>query len=111
MNQICKDAEFILGPAVQIVKIVRWVIPILLIVLIVFDLSKTLVGQMDDKSKKDVFSKIVKRIVYAVIVFLIPTVVNFILLKIEPISRDSKDNLSSTSTSYLGCWNYYYNRK
>ena len=109
MDQICQDAYFIMGPAVIIVKIVRFAVPILLILLVIFDFTKALVGQVDDKAKKDAFGKAFKRLIYAMIVFLVPSVINFVLLKIEPISRDPS-NTSKTSTSYLGCWNHYYNK-
>lgn len=110
MSNICKDAAFIMKPIVSIVKILRWVVPILLIVLITFDLFKVVAGNPDDKVKKDAFSKIVKRLIYAVIIFLVPSLVNIVLTKIAPISRDTTGK-SGTSTSYLECWNYYYNNK
>jgi len=110
MSKICQDAGFVLGIITKLVKIIQWAIPILLIVLIIFDLTKAMTGNVDDKAKKDAISKTVQRFIYAVIIFLLPTIVNFILLRIEPISRDSKGNITSTSTSYLGCWNYYYNK-
>ena len=109
-SKICQDAGFILGIVVQIVKIIRWVIPILLIVLIVFDIFKMVAGQADDKAKKTMSDTIIKRVLYAIIIFLIPSIVNFVLLKIEPLSVDKDGNITGTSTSYLGCWNYYYNK-
>lgn len=108
-DQLCEDARFILGPITQIVIILRWAIPILLILLIIFDLIKVIAGQADDKVKKDAFNKIVKRVVYALIVFMVPALVNFILLQIEPISEDPNGTVNTNSTSYLRCWNKYYN--
>ncbi len=112
ISNLCNDAGFILGIIAQLVKIIRWVVPILLIVLISFDLFKTLAGQVDEKAKKEAFGKITKRLLYAVIIFLVPTIVNMVLLKIAPLSRDNNGNVkvNTTSTSYLECWNYYYNK-
>lgn len=110
MSELCQDAGFILGIAAQAVKIIRWVIPVLLIVLISFDLFKVVTTNPDDKAKSDALTKIVKRVIYAVIIFLIPSILNIILLKIEPISKDSDGNVTTTSTSYVGCWNVYYNK-
>ncbi len=110
VSQICEDAGFIMGLLVMAVKIIRFAVPILLILLITFDLFKVVAGQADDKTKKTAFDNIVKRVIYAVIIFLVPSLVNFVLLRIEPISVDSKGNITGTSTSYLGCWNYYYNK-
>ncbi len=109
MSEICHDASFILKTVVEVVKIVRLVVPILLIVLITFDLVKAMTGNIDDKEKKEAFSKMVKRIIYALIVFLVPTLINFIFLQIAPVAKDTSGN-SGTSTSYLQCWNYYYNQ-
>lgn len=111
MSDMCKDAGFILGLIVQIVKIIRWAVPILLILLITFDLFKVVSGgNVDEKAKKDAFDKIIKRALYAVIIFLIPSILNIILLEIEPLTKDSNGTVTTTSTSYLGCWNYYYNK-
>ena len=111
MSEICNDAGFILGIVVQVVKILRWAIPVILILLIIFDLFKVVANtNPDDKAKKDAFDKIIKRVLFAVIIFLIPTIVNIILLKIEPISKDADGRVTTTSTSYVGCWNYYYNK-
>ena len=110
MSQMCEDAGFILGPITLIVKILHWAIPIILIVLIVFDFFKVVVGHADEKEKKEALNKALKRIIYATIVFLVPTIVNIVFQKIEPVSVDKKGNITSTSTSYLGCWNYYYTK-
>ena len=109
MSDICTDSGFILGVIVKIVKIIRIAIPIILIIFITFDLFKAITGNVDDKEKKEAFSKIIKRIIYALIIFLVPTIVNFIFLQIAPVSKDASGH-SGTSTSYLQCWNYYYNK-
>ncbi len=108
-DQLCDDAKFILGPIAQIVIILRWAIPVLLILLVIWDLIKVVAGQVDEKAKKDAFSKIVKRVIYALIVFMVPAIVNFILLQIEPITEDPTGAVNTNSTSYLRCWNKYYN--
>ena len=107
LADFCTNAGFILRVVVKLFKIVRWVIPILLIVLISFDLFKAFASQLDDKTKKDTFSKIVKRLIYAIIIFLVPTIINLVMIKLEPISRDN--NVSETSTSWIKCWRQYYN--
>ena len=109
-SQICQDTGFIMGILVKAIQIIRFAIPILLIVLIIFDLFKIVAGSADDKAKKTAFDTIVKRVLYAVIIFLVPSIINFILVRIEPLSVDSNGNITGNSTSYLGCWNYYYNK-
>ena len=63
----------------------------------------------DDKAKTEATNKAVKRIIYALLVFLIPTIISFIFKTIENYS--SKDsNISTTPTSWVSCWNYFYNK-
>ncbi len=108
LADFCTDAEFILRPVVKIVGILRFLIPILLIVLITFDLVKVFTGNLDDKSKKDTTSKIVKRIIYSIIIFLIPTIVNLVFGALVNASSREK-NLSTDSMSWYECWYKYYN--
>ena len=105
---VCNDAGFILEKIVLIVKIVRIAIPILLIVLVSYDFFKALTGEVNEKTKKDAISNASKRLIYAAIIFLIPTIVNIVLKQIEPISRGDSSN--TTSTSWISCWNQYYNK-
>ncbi len=71
---------------VSVLAIVRFVInaiciavPIILIVLIVLDLAKVVTaGDIDDKLKKEVVNKVVARLVFAVLIFLVPTIIKFI---------------------------------
>ena len=110
MGQICTDAGFILGLIAKIVKILHWVLPALLIVLITVDLVKVVATNPDEKTKKDALTKVVKRLIFAIIIFLVPVIVNYVLLSIAPLTKDPRGNVTTTSDSYLGCWNYYYNK-
>ena len=84
------------------------IIPIILIVMITIDLVKVVASpNADDKEKKEAFEKSIKRFLYAVLVFLLPTIINIILNKIEPLTSDSTTD--TTSTSWVGCWQRYYN--
>ncbi len=95
---------FIMRILVAIVKYVKILVPILLIVMIVFDLVKVVVGNVDDKAKKEASGRAVKRLMYAVIVFLIPTIVKYVFITLEP--QIDNDN-NGTPTSWISCWNYY----
>lgn len=106
---ICDDASFILRIVVKLVKVVQLLIPILLIVLVSFDLFKMVAGQVDDKAKKEMSDKLVKRIIYAVIVFLVPVIINFVFRQIDPMTDTSNPAITTDSTSWISCWNKYYN--
>ena len=70
----------------DIIRILKWafrgiciVIPVIIIILIIIDVAKVATsGNVDDKMKKEVGQKAVTRLIYAVVIFLIPTVVSLI---------------------------------
>ena len=89
--------------AQSIIEIVRWLykaiciaIPVIIIILIALDFTKVAVsGKLDDKVKKESTNRAITRIIFAVIIFFVPTVVNLIF-RILPISTDNE---------YINCWN------
>ena len=95
------DADF-----VSILKIVRWVIniicwgvPIVLIVLTVLDIAKIVIaGNIDDKLKKEVGSKVTTRLIYAIIIFLVPTIVSLIF-RFVPVDQSKVNGLT-----WKDCW-------
>ena len=109
VSEVCEKSGFILKIVVNLFKYLRILIPIILIVMIVFDLFKTMTGEIDEKAKKDALNKVVKRILYALIIFLIPTIITFIFKQLEPATHDPS-HTDTTSTSWISCWNYYYNQ-
>ena len=80
------DADF-----VSVLKIVRWAvniiciaIPIILIVLVIADLAKVVTaGNIDDKMKKEVSQKVLTRVIYSVLIFLVPTIVGVSIIFIS----------------------------
>ena len=58
-------------------NLICWGVPILLIVFVTIDVAKIVTaGNLDDKMKKDVGNKIVTRLIYAIVIFLIPVIVS-----------------------------------
>ena len=101
----CTDQDFI-----SILKIVRWVVtaicfavPIILIVLCVLDFMKIVTaGNIDDKLKKEVTSRIVTRAIFSVLIFLVPTIVS-LLFRLVPLTDDSK-NQAVNGATWSDCW-------
>ena len=95
------DSDF-----VSILRIVRWVIniicwgvPIILIVLTVIDIAKVVIsGNIDDKLKKEVGNKVITRLIYAVIIFLVPTIVS-VIFRFVPVSQSTVNGLT-----WKDCW-------
>ena len=102
------EMGFIIRILAKLVYYIRIIVPILLIIFVIYDFAKVIVGNALEKDKKEAINKVVKRLIYAIIVFLVPTIINLIFTKIEQISptKDSNGN----ATSWVSCWNYYYNQ-
>ena len=83
------------------IKIICWVIPVILIVMTIADLAKVVTaGSIDDKMKKEVSQKVLTRLIYSLLIFLIPIIVNLIfsLLPSRVTSSGGYD------ASWWECW-------
>lgn len=95
---------------VSVMAIVRFVInaiciaiPIILIVLIVLDLAKIVTaGNIDDKIKKEVTTKVVSRIIFAVLIFLVPTIIRLVF-GVLPLPEGDNSETGEGST-WRDCW-------
>ena len=79
--------------------IVQIAIPIILIVLCTLDLGKAVIGS-DDKENKKLLKRIVRRLVYALILFFLVTVINLIFTMVGSITENE------TLIRWSNCWNY-----
>ena len=100
-SELCSD----LAPIIKIIKLlinlICWSVPILLIVFGTIDMLKA-TATSDEKAASEAKSKLVKRIVYGVLIFLVPFIVTLVFeifndLKIKDDFEDSN--------SWLSCWN------
>ena len=87
--RVIKDGVF---PIMQIV------IPIILVVLSTLDLGRAVISS-DDKENKKNLKRIVRRLVYAILIFFFITVVNLIFTMVGSITEN--ENLIKWSQ----CWN------
>ena len=71
----CDKLNPILVVAKNVVNVIRFGVPILLIVLGSIDLAKAVISSKDDEMKK-AQGLLIKRIIYAIAVFLVVTVVD-----------------------------------
>jgi len=90
-----------LGPIINLVKgvlnIIQIAIPIMLIVMGSIDLGKAVISS-DEKEIKGATSKLIKRCIAAVAVFLVTTIVILIMNLVA-------NNVDDSSNSWLDCWN------
>ena len=78
--------------------IVQIAIPILLLVLCTFDLGRAVIGS-DDKENKKILKRIVRRLVYAILIFFFITVVDLVFTMVGSITEN--EDLIKWSE----CWN------
>ena len=78
--------------------ILQIAIPIILIVLCTFDLGKAVISS-DDKAVKEAQSKLIKRCIYAILVFFIVTLLNLLFSMVGQITG------SEALTQWSNCWN------
>ncbi len=93
-----------LGPVIRIVKkgifpIVQIGIPILLLVFGTVDLGKAVISS-DDKEVKAAQSRLIKRVIYAVAVFFIATIVSIVMNLVATANAQESD-----ASSWSTCWN------
>lgn len=81
-----------------IFPIVQVVIPIILIVLCTFDLGRAVIGS-DDKENKKILKRIVRRLVFAILIFFIVTVINLIFTMVGNITENE------ALIRWSQCWN------
>lgn len=82
----------------EMLEIVLYIIPIILILMIMLDLTKNVIANKDDEMRKN-FQIAIKRIIYAVALFLVPTIVNFVIHGLGEFTSDYKTCLQVTKES------------
>ena len=102
----CPNADLysILGIVQWVIKLICWVVPIIIIILTILDVAKIVTaGNIDDKLKKEVTSKITTRIIFAVLIFLVPTIVK-LLFGFIPVVKDKTNNTEAIGATWQTCW-------
>ena len=87
----CGDLSQIITLLKNVIKLIQWGIPMVLILFGMIDLGKAVMAGKEDEMKKAT-STLIKRVIYAVAVFLVVTIVTFAMGLVG--SSDWKD-----------CWN------
>ena len=97
-----------LEPIVRILKngVLKYVcilIPIALIGFGILDLGKAVIAS-DEKEVKSAQSRLIKRVIYAIVVFLVPALVTLVM-NLVAIGADPSE---TDTTSWASCWNSVY---
>lgn len=83
-----------------LLPIIQIGIPIVLIVMGTIDLGKAVISS-DDKEVKAAQSRLIKRCIYAVLIFFIVTLVTVIM---ELVGTSNDENIGGSSSSWADCW-------
>ena len=100
-DSACRGFDFV----IRIIKnglfpVLQIGIPIILVVLGTLDLGKAVISS-DDKAVKEAQSKLIKRCIYAILVFFIVTLLNLLFTMVGNIAGDDAPGLKNWSE----CWN------
>lgn len=87
----------------QIIKVIQFGIPVILIVLGMIDLGKAVMSN-DEKEMKGAQGKLIKRVIYAVLIFLVVAIVKMVFGIFA-----KADNKSATSNSFVKCIDCFTN--
>ena len=101
--EMCKNLQPFLNVIKILLEILRWTVPILLIVFGSIDMFNAMTKADDEKILQDTRQKFIKRVIYGIIVFLIPLIVNVIMDLVD--EAGIKDENSVTATTWVSCWN------
>lgn len=86
----------------NIIRLIRWIIPMGLILFGLLDLGKAVIAGKEDEMKK-AQGTLIKRVIYAVAVFLVVTLVQLVMGIVDGAETDDTGEL--TNDSWLTCWN------
>lgn len=93
-SSVCTDGiDEVVGLAKMVIKVLQLVVPIGLIIMGTIDMAKAVIAG-DEKKMKEAQKPFIKRIIAAVIVFLIPIIVNMVL-----------SFVTTGNSDWIDCWN------
>ena len=103
---IWSDAEMAMIPNITalVVTLIKVAIPIILIIMGMLDLSKAVMSN-DEKEMKGAQTKLIKRVIYAVLVFLVVSIVQLVFGALGDKGVDSGNSGASIS----GCISCFVN--
>ena len=99
-----EDLQMILNVVISILEILNFLVPIVLIILCTIDIFKIIVSKKEDEIKK-LRKGVIMKIVYAILIYLIPYLVPFIFRLVDNILPMEYDE------SWYQWWKYVKNNR
>lgn len=103
LDQMCYNWKPILIVFKYIINILQWTVPLILLVLGSIDMFKAMTRADKDEAVTDARKSLIKRIIYGLVIFLVPFVVRLILNIVEDNTINNGDYVGATS--WISCWN------
>ena len=106
MYQMCCDLAPFLKIVKLVISIVQFSVPLVLIGLGTFDMIKAITSG-DEKVSKEVAMTFGKRLLFGVVIFLVPYLLKLILQFTEQVltSDSNFEYENGSATAWLSCWN------
>lgn len=102
--QMCCNMRPFLNILRYVIVIIQFSVPLLLIILGTVDMFKAMTKD-DEKENKKVIDTFVKRLIYGVMIFLVPFLVRLVFRVLnDNILNNQKEEINSMS--WLSCFNY-----
>ena len=104
------EVTTLVGIVKFVLSVIQWAIPIVLIILGTIDMFKAMT-KGDDKEQAKVRQTFIRRLIYALVAFLIPFIVRLafsLASRLMENDTDIQNNLNGVTGSkgFVECWNY-----
>ncbi len=99
----CQGLEPLIRILKGVLKYVAIIIPIALMLFGIIDLGKAVIAS-DEKEVKSAQSRLIKRVVYAIVIFLVPSLISLVMNLVALGADQSETN----TTDWASCWNSVY---
>ena len=106
MMQMCCNMKPFLNILRIVIRLLQFSVPLILFVLGTIDMIKAVTSN-DDKAAKTSLDTFIKRLMYGVLVFLVPFLVRLVL---NIINNNILKGSDVDSMNWLGCWNEAMNK-
>ena len=102
--QCTEDIKAIILIIKGVLTFVQWAVPIVLIVLGTIDMFKA-VSSNDEKATKAAQKKFATRLIYAVVIFLIPWIIQIVFGLAGNILGEQGTEANNAIEKFFSCWN------
>lgn len=100
----CRGLGAIVVMVKKVFTLIQFAIPIVLILLGTVDLGKAVISS-DEKEIKAAQSRLIKRCIYAALIFFIVLIVNLVMTIVSSGVKADDNTNGTDTTSWLKCWN------